>query len=484
MTPEENGLNDPHYDFVQVFARLKAGYTAQSARASLQPLFHQLLEEQVTDAQIGRHSAFDRGLFLKRTVLVERAATGYSDMRQQVLDGTSRVDGDGWPDPSHRLLQRGEPPHRPRGRAPARDVSAPGDRRESPDADRQLLIESLLLALTGAALGLALSVVAARTLIAMLPSSDALIDAARRARPADSRFQHGGIGRHRGAVRGGARAACDGIRRSCGAERRSRRRHRRSAIREDAQGPRCRADCPLVPPSRRRRAVQPNARASQTHRHRAPIDREPSGFRRESCQERLHGATAPSVLRRAARSDSRHAWRGIGFVHMDSAAPGLGARLAHPGRGLLRQGWREHGGSEQYRVAWVLADDGGEDRRGTRLRRGRPFRPDRRRERADGCDRQSTVRRAVLRHTERNRQTLRRRGTRRRIGYPNRRGRGGFALRRTESRAPAVRVFLVHAGEFPGRGNLLRPTRTESVALFPVLAKSLPGSTNRSQSTG
>ena len=39
----------------------------------------------------------------------------------------------------------------------------------------QLLIESLLLAVTGAALGLGLAVVAARTLIAMLPSSDALL---------------------------------------------------------------------------------------------------------------------------------------------------------------------------------------------------------------------------------------------------------------------------------------------------------------------
>ena len=90
MTPEEDGLNDPHYDFVQVFARLKAGYTVESARASLQPLFHQLLEDEVTDAQIGRHSAYDRDLFLKRRVLVERAATGYSEHAPAVLDGASR----------------------------------------------------------------------------------------------------------------------------------------------------------------------------------------------------------------------------------------------------------------------------------------------------------------------------------------------------------------------------------------------------------
>ena len=117
MTPEEDGLNDPHYDFVQVFARLKAGYTVESARASLQPLFHQLLEDEVTDAQIGRQSAYDRDLFLKRRVLVERAATGYSEMRQQVLHGAAGTDGDGRPDPSHRLLECGEPAHRARRRA-------------------------------------------------------------------------------------------------------------------------------------------------------------------------------------------------------------------------------------------------------------------------------------------------------------------------------------------------------------------------------
>jgi predicted permease len=175
MTPEEDGLNDPHYDFVQVFARLKTGYTVESARASLQPLFHQLLEAEVTDAQIGGHSAYDRDLFLKRRVLVERAATGYSEMRQQysmalvvlmamagliLLIACSNV--------ASLLIARAV--------ARQREMSV----RLAIGASRgtligQLLIESLLLAVTGAALGLVLSVVAARTLIAMLPSSDALL---------------------------------------------------------------------------------------------------------------------------------------------------------------------------------------------------------------------------------------------------------------------------------------------------------------------
>ncbi len=175
ITPEENGLNDPHYDFVQVFGRLRPGETAESARASLQTLFHQILGEQVTDAQIGRQSAYDRGLFLKRTVLVERAARGYSEMRQQyeaallvlmgmagliLLIACSNV--------ASLLVARAV--------ARQREISvrlALGARRAT--LIGQLLVESLLLALSGAALGVALSVAATRALLAMLPASGALL---------------------------------------------------------------------------------------------------------------------------------------------------------------------------------------------------------------------------------------------------------------------------------------------------------------------
>ena len=201
----------------------------------------------------------------------------------------------------------------------------------------QLLIESLLLAVTGAALGLALSVVAARTLIAMLPSSDALLML--HAEP-DLRILAFSIvasfvtGRP---VRGRACAARDGIRRSRNPQRRIRRRGWRRAILQAAQDPGRRTDRALVPPSGRRGTVQPDAHTPQTHRHRNTVDREPHRLQREPREERLHRTAAPSLLRRPARPDSRDAGRGIGRIHVDSPAPGLGARLAHAGRRLLRQ---------------------------------------------------------------------------------------------------------------------------------------------------
>ena len=171
VTPEEDGLNDPHYEFVQVFGRLKAGYTVESAAASLQPLFHQLLEAQATDAQIGRQSAYDRQQFLKRTVVIERAATGYSSLRVQystalaVLMSMAAV---------ILLIARSNVASLliARGVARQKEISV----RLSLGASRralvgQLLVESLLLAVSGAVLGLALSAVAARALLAMLPAN-------------------------------------------------------------------------------------------------------------------------------------------------------------------------------------------------------------------------------------------------------------------------------------------------------------------------
>ena len=68
---------------MQMFGRLKPGYTAESAGASLQPLFHQILREETEQPALARRSQNDRDEFLKRTALVETAANGYSGLRQQ-----------------------------------------------------------------------------------------------------------------------------------------------------------------------------------------------------------------------------------------------------------------------------------------------------------------------------------------------------------------------------------------------------------------
>ena len=171
VTPEEDGLNDPHYEFVQVFGRLKAGYTVQSASTTLQPLFHQLLEAQATDPQISRQSPYDRQQFLKRTVVIERAANGYSSLRERYSTALAVLMGMAavilliaCSNVASLLVARGV--------ARQKEISV----RLSIGASRralvgQLLVESLMLAVSGAVLGLALSAVAARALLAMLPAN-------------------------------------------------------------------------------------------------------------------------------------------------------------------------------------------------------------------------------------------------------------------------------------------------------------------------
>ena len=83
MTPGRDDLGNRRSQWVQIFARLKPGYTVESARASLQPLFHQILREEAEEPAISRRSQHDRNQFLSRTALVETAANGYSGLRQQ-----------------------------------------------------------------------------------------------------------------------------------------------------------------------------------------------------------------------------------------------------------------------------------------------------------------------------------------------------------------------------------------------------------------
>jgi predicted permease len=68
--------------WVQVFARLKPGYTVESARAPSQVLFHQIREYEATLPEAKNWTAYARDQFLKGTMNVDRANTGYSDLRR------------------------------------------------------------------------------------------------------------------------------------------------------------------------------------------------------------------------------------------------------------------------------------------------------------------------------------------------------------------------------------------------------------------
>jgi predicted permease len=175
LEPSEDDIAKRRTMWLQVFARMKPGYTLESARASLQPLFHQILLQELSEKELSTISAYDRDLFLKRTVEAETAAGGYSELRFRystalvvlmcmagliLLIACSNV--------ANLLIARAI--------ARQKEIAvrlAIGASRRS--LIGQLLVESLLLSLAGAALGLVLSLVATRGLLHMLPGSGATL---------------------------------------------------------------------------------------------------------------------------------------------------------------------------------------------------------------------------------------------------------------------------------------------------------------------
>jgi len=74
-------MDDRRARWVQVFARLKPGYTVESAAAPLQGLFRQVREYEMTLPAASTWSPYSRKQFLKGSLKAEKAATGYSELR-------------------------------------------------------------------------------------------------------------------------------------------------------------------------------------------------------------------------------------------------------------------------------------------------------------------------------------------------------------------------------------------------------------------
>ncbi|HUE43245.1 MAG TPA: ABC transporter permease [Candidatus Sulfotelmatobacter sp.] len=168
-------LVDRRTQWLHAFARLAPGFTDKSARAALQPLFRQSLETESTDPQFSKISPYDRALFFKRTLAVEIASNGFSDMRGQfstalvvlmsmagliLLVACSNV--------ASLMVSRAA--------ARQKEIAvrlAIGAGRWT--LIRSLLVESLMLAGAGVVLGLLLSEAAIQTLLAMMPSEGQLV---------------------------------------------------------------------------------------------------------------------------------------------------------------------------------------------------------------------------------------------------------------------------------------------------------------------
>jgi predicted permease len=83
VRPGFNDMLNRRHRWVNVYARLKPGIGVAKAQAGLQPLFHQILENEVRDAAFHRATAFDREQFLKMRLTLLPGAQGNSTLRNQ-----------------------------------------------------------------------------------------------------------------------------------------------------------------------------------------------------------------------------------------------------------------------------------------------------------------------------------------------------------------------------------------------------------------
>src|SRR3954467_14706028 len=80
-------MDNPRQRWVQVFARLKPGWTAKSAEAPLQTLFMQIRAQEMTLPGAKDWSNYAREQFMKGRLRVDPAAGGYSPLRNDFSTG-------------------------------------------------------------------------------------------------------------------------------------------------------------------------------------------------------------------------------------------------------------------------------------------------------------------------------------------------------------------------------------------------------------
>ena len=163
-------LDDRRTRWVQVFARLKPGYTVKSAGPALQTLFTQIRQYEMTLPGAKDWSAFQRDRFMKGQMLVTGAAIGYSSLRNDfstalivlmcmvglvLLIACANV--------ANLLIARAFM----RQKEIAVRLSLGASRRQ---LVRQMLVESLVLSCAGGVVGIGLAMALTRGLLAFVPT--------------------------------------------------------------------------------------------------------------------------------------------------------------------------------------------------------------------------------------------------------------------------------------------------------------------------
>jgi len=168
-TPGWLKMGDRRSRWLHVFARLKPGYTVESAQPALQTLYTQIRAYEMTLDAAKNWSAYDRAEFMKGRLLLTSAAIGYSGIRNDFSAGLVVLMGMvglvlviACANVGNLLIARGLM----RQKEIALRLSLGATRSQ---LVRQLLVESLVLSFAGGLLGLGIAFYLTRALLALIP---------------------------------------------------------------------------------------------------------------------------------------------------------------------------------------------------------------------------------------------------------------------------------------------------------------------------